>query len=221
MQISSRKIASMLKTLDVEDAPQLPKNKDNSPPGRGSKQEKKQRALGQSSTRSADRPASDASSRRARHRKKPKVSTRNRNAGPRPARGARPAAGGRPRLQQVPAARAREAPAPDAEAGKGCFKGSGATGRRTRAGRFVVDAARVVRPSRRRLVAARSGPTPRASRGCPTTRRAPRQVFSARRGRGGAAGPQRRPCRPCRPAAPPPPRSGRGAGPRRRPRPSS
>ena len=114
----------MLKTLDVEDAPQLPKNKDNSPPGRGSKQEKKQRALGQSSTRSADRPASDASSRRARHRKKPKVSTRNRNAGPRPARGARPAAGGRPRLQQVPAARAREAPAPDAEArGQGLRQG--------------------------------------------------------------------------------------------------
>ena len=62
------------------------------------------------------------------------------------ARGPPPPAG-RAFSKYLPRARAKRLPLTPKRAGKGCAKGSGArpTGRRTRAGRFVVDAARVVR----------------------------------------------------------------------------
>ena len=58
-----------------------------------------------------------------------------------------PPAAGRAFSKYLPRARAKRLPLTPKRAGKGCAKGSGArpTGRRTRAGRFVVDAASVVR----------------------------------------------------------------------------
>jgi len=62
------------------------------------------------------------------------------------ARGPPPPAG-RAFSKYLPRARAKRLPLTPKRAGKGYAKGSGArpTGRRTRAGRFVVDAARAVR----------------------------------------------------------------------------
>ena len=62
------------------------------------------------------------------------------------ARGLPPPAG-RAFSKYLPRARAKRLPLTPKRAGKGHAKGGGArpTGRRTRAGRFVVDAARVVR----------------------------------------------------------------------------